>query len=109
LLADIPTSIARYQKAISDTHKRLDFVIASGLYTIGSNMIFKIGTIENYNNNIIIASENMKPGKNNINIKIFSSQALMEGPSIKSNKLKMNNPIEIESKTKFDSKTTFDS
>jgi hypothetical protein len=32
-------------------------------------MILKVGTIENYNNNILIATENMVPGKNNINNK----------------------------------------
>ena len=61
--ADIPTSIARYQKSLSDTHKRLDYVIGSGLYIIPSDMILKVGTIENYNNNILIANENMNPGK----------------------------------------------
>jgi hypothetical protein len=58
-------------------------------------MIFITGTIENYNNNILIATENMKPGKNNININNFLFQPLAEGPSIKSNKLKTNNPIPI--------------
>jgi hypothetical protein len=46
---DIPTSIiARYQKSISDTHVKLDYIIAPGLYIIGSDMIIKVGTIENY-------------------------------------------------------------
>ena len=39
--ADIPTSIARYQKALTDTHTRLDYVIAPGLYIIGSDMYLK--------------------------------------------------------------------
>jgi hypothetical protein len=76
--ADIPTSIARYQKAVSDAHKQLYFVIDSGLYIISSDMILKVDTIENYNNNILVATENMKPGKNNINI-IFLLQPLKEG------------------------------
>ncbi|WP_375674180.1 hypothetical protein, partial [Bartonella sp. CL32QHWL-2] len=42
---DIPTSINRYQKAVSDTHTRLDFVIGPGLYIIGSNMVLEIGKI----------------------------------------------------------------
>jgi hypothetical protein len=32
-------------------------------------MILKVGTKENYNNNILIVGANMKPGKNNINDK----------------------------------------
>ena len=86
--ADIPTSIARYQKAISETHVRLDYVIAPGLYIISSNMILEIGKIEHYNNNILIAKPNMKPGKNDINDKIHKSPPLMAGTSVKTIKTK---------------------
>jgi hypothetical protein len=65
-------------------------VIAAGLYIIGSDMILKIGTIENYDNNILIAGANMKPGKNNINDKKHTSPPLMKGPSVKTCKLKAN-------------------
>jgi hypothetical protein len=88
--ADIPTSIQRYQKSISDTHIRLDYVIAPGLYIIGSDMVLKIGSIENYNNNILIASGKMKQGKNNINNQINKLLPQMEGNPVRTSKLKSN-------------------
>ena len=91
--ADIPTSIARYQKSLSDTHKRLDYVIGPGLYIIPSDMILKVGTIENYNNNILIANENMNPGKNDINSEKNTPPPLMKGPTIKRSVLKTNNEV----------------
>jgi hypothetical protein len=94
--ADIPTSIERYQKYISDTHIRLDYVIASGLYIIGSDMVLKIGSIENYNNNILIASEKMKQGKNNINNQISKLLPQMEGNPVRTSKLKSNVNIIIK-------------
>ena len=87
---DIPTSIARYQKALSDTHKRLNYVIGPGLYIIPSDMILKMGTIENYNNNIVIATVSMKPGANEINNTKNIPTALMEGPGVKTYRTKAN-------------------
>lgn len=85
---DIPTSIQRYQKAVSDTHTRLDYVIAPGLYVIGSNMVLVIGKLDNYNNNILIAPKNAKPGKNDINHKKTLPPPLMEGNSSKKIRVK---------------------
>lgn len=87
---DIPTSIARYEKAISDTHIRLDYVIAPGLYIISSDMVLKVGSIVNYNNNILIATGNLKPGKNDINGKVIKSPPLMQGETVKTVRLKTN-------------------
>jgi hypothetical protein len=42
--ADIPTSIARYQKSITDTHVKCYYIIGPRLYIIGSDMILKVGT-----------------------------------------------------------------
>ena len=98
---DIPISIDRYQKALTDTHKRLDYVIGPGLYIIPSDMILKMGSIENYNNNILLASKDMKPGKivTNINQKIKSLTPLMEGSTVKKSILKTN-PKERETPAK---------
>jgi len=90
--ADIPTSIARYQKALTDTHTRLDYVIAPGLYIIGSDMVLKMGMIENYNNNILIASPSMKVGKNEINSLKNKAPALMKGSPVIKSVLKTNTP-----------------
>ncbi|WP_375654922.1 hypothetical protein, partial [Bartonella sp. CL46QHWL] len=98
---DIPTSINRYQKAVSDTHTRLDFVIGPGLYIIGSNMVLEIGKIDNYNNNILIAPAGSKPGKNNINVKKTKSPPNMEGSKPKKMIVKTNNdPIILDEPVK---------
>jgi hypothetical protein len=85
-----------------DTHVKLDYIIAPGLYIIGSDMILKVGTIENYNNNILIATENMKPGKNNINNKKNIPQPLMKGSKLKVYKLKIKHEsLILKSSTKI--------
>jgi hypothetical protein len=72
-------------------------------------MILKVDTIENYNNNILIATENMKLGKNNINNKKNMPQPLMEGskpkvyiPKANQAKIKL---IEIKPEVKPEIKT----
>jgi len=65
----IPDSIDRYQNAINNSHSKLDFAIGSGLYMIPSDLVMKIGSIENYNNYILVATDNMSFGVNNINNK----------------------------------------
>lgn len=63
----IPDSIERYQNAVNNSHVKLDFAIGSGLYMIPSDLVMKIGSLDNYNNNILIATDNMAFGVNNIN------------------------------------------
>jgi hypothetical protein len=60
----IPESITKYQDAISKTNSRIDYVVAQGLYMIPSDLVLKVGTLVGYNNNIVIASTNMKLGHN---------------------------------------------
>ena len=60
----IPESIAQYQDAISKTNSRIDYAIAYDLYMIPSDLVLKVGTLEGYNNNIVIAAESMKIGHN---------------------------------------------
>ena len=60
----IPESIAKYQDAISNTNSRIDYVVAQGLYMIPSDLVLKVGTVVGYNNNIVVASANMKLGHN---------------------------------------------
>ena len=60
----IPESIAKYQDAISKTNSRVDYVVAQGLYMIPSDLVLKVGSLVGYNNNIVIASTNMKLGHN---------------------------------------------
>jgi len=67
----IPDSIVRYQNAINNSHSKLDFAIGSGLYMMPSDLVMKIGSLDDYNNNILIASDNMDFGINNINNKLL--------------------------------------
>ena len=62
-------TIDRYQKAINDTHKRLDFVIAPMLYLIPSDLVLHLGVTDRWNNAIQVADSNMKPGLIQINQK----------------------------------------
>ena len=62
-------SIDRYQKAINDTHKRLDFVIGPMLYLIPSDLVLHLGVTDRWNNAIQVADSNMKPGLIQINQK----------------------------------------
>ena len=62
-LFSIPESIEKYQNAISNTNCRVDFVVGTGLYMIPSDMVLKVGSLEKYNNNIVIASNDMEIGK----------------------------------------------
>ena len=67
----IPDSIEQYQNAINNSHSKLDFAIESGLYMIPSDLATKIGNLDNYNNNIFIAIDNLDFGINNINNKLL--------------------------------------
>jgi len=63
-LFSIPESIDKYQDAITKTNSRIDYVIAIGLYMIPSDLVLKVGTLVGYNNNILIATSQMKLGQN---------------------------------------------
>ena len=63
----IPDSINRYQNAITKSGVRLDYAIGPNLYLIPSDMIMKMGSVVNYNNNIKIASDDLSFGVNDIN------------------------------------------
>jgi len=68
-LFSIPESIEKYQNAISNTNCRVDFVVGTGLYMIPADMVLKVGSLEKYNNNIVIASNDMEIGQiNDLNI-----------------------------------------
>ena len=67
----IPGSIERYQNAINNSHSKLNFAIGSGLYMIPSDLVMKVSNLDNYNN-ILIATDNMDFGINNINNKLLS-------------------------------------
>ena len=67
----MPDSIERYQNAINNSHSKLDFSLGSGFYKIPSDLVMKICNLDNYNNNILIATDNMDFGINNIKSKLL--------------------------------------
>ena len=62
---DLPSSVERYQSTLQYAMSKVDFVIGEGLYMMPSDMDLYIGTINGYNNKIVIASDNLKMGQNN--------------------------------------------
>ena len=64
---DLPSQIARYQNTLKYARSKVDFVYGVGLYMSPSNMELQIGTIQDYNNKIVIANdvEGLSLGLNN--------------------------------------------
>ena len=54
---DLPSQVARYQSTLKYARSKVDFVYGTGLYMSPSNMELRIGTIQDYNNKIVIANE----------------------------------------------------
>ena len=103
----IPDSIQKYQDAITNARVRLNFAIGPSLYLIPSDMILKINSIEGYNNNIMVASDDMSFGINDINNKTMNTFV----PPMNNEDSKINRPNnrpdnkihqEVESKQKPD-------
>jgi hypothetical protein len=61
---DLPESITRYQNTLQYARSKVDYVVGQGLYMIPSNMDLHIGTLNGYNNLIMIAPEDLKLGQN---------------------------------------------
>ena len=52
---DIPASIACYQERLQYASTPLDFVLGNGLYMAPSDMALHLGSVQGYNNEIVIA------------------------------------------------------
>ena len=61
---DLPSQIARYQSTLKYARSKVDFVYGIGLYMSPSNMELRIGTFQDYNNKIVIATEGLTLGLN---------------------------------------------
>ena len=59
---DLPASIERYRNVLKYSSSKVDYVINYGLYMVPSKMELKIST--DYNNTILIATPDLKFGKN---------------------------------------------
>ena len=60
----IPESIDKYQNSITKTNSKIDYVVGVGLYMMPTDMVLKLGSIQKYNNNILIANEGTTIGHN---------------------------------------------
>ena len=61
---DLPSQIARYQNTLKYARSKVDFVFGIGLYMSPSNMELRIGTVQDYNNEIVIATDAQDLGLN---------------------------------------------
>ena len=61
---DLPNQISRYQNILKCAKSKVDFVYSIGLYMSPSNMELRIGTFQDYNNKIVIATEGLTLGLN---------------------------------------------
>ncbi len=61
---DLPDIISRYQTVLKYARSKVDFVYGIGLYMAPSDMDLQIGSIKNYNNLIVIATEKQAVGFN---------------------------------------------
>ena len=57
---DLPSQITRYQNALKYACTKVDYVFGFGLYMAPSNMELRIGTIQGYNNKIILSTHDQK-------------------------------------------------
>ena len=63
---DLPSQIARYQNTLKYARSKVDYVFGIGLYMAPNDMELQIGSIQNYNNEILIAPPDLELGVNNI-------------------------------------------
>ena len=62
---DLPSHIATYQNTLKYARSKVDFVYGAGLYMSPSDMELQIGTIQDYNNEIVVATTGQELGLNN--------------------------------------------
>lgn len=62
---DLPNQITRYQNTLKYARSKVDYVYGIGLYMSPSNMELQIGTIKDYNNEIVVATGEQTLGFNN--------------------------------------------
>ena len=85
---DLPSQIQRYQDTLKYARSKVDYVFGNDLYMSPSNMEMQIGTIQGYNNEIKIATNDQKLGLNiDINSKPVPPKQInkIEGKTTKTN------------------------
>ena len=79
----IPDSIARFQDYVTKARIHLNYVIGPNLYLISNDLNMKINSIQHYNNSILIASEDMDFGLNDINSHVHITPKNMDNAPVK--------------------------
>ena len=59
---DTAADINRYEKMLDKARSKVDFAIAEQVYMSPSDMLLKMGNIQGYNNNLLIADDSIKIG-----------------------------------------------
>ena len=80
---DLPSSIDRYQNTLRYARSKVDYAIGFNLYMIPSDLQLQIGTITNYNNEIVIATSDQKLGLNPSINNLHINTVITSGPSPK--------------------------
>ena len=110
---DLPSQISRYQDTLKYARSKVDFVYGIGLYMSPSDMELQIGIIQNYNNEIVIATSDQKLGLNNdVNTKPVPAKNMptIQGTKKSSSDLNIKHNIQtsknvVQSKQHDDNKT----
>ena len=109
---DLPGQIDRYQNTLKYARSKVDYVYGIGLYMSPSDMELRIGTFVDYNNEIVVATDEQElglnnsindqpvPPKKNIELKGTPTKKSLPEPKIEKEK----KPIIIEDKKITDKK-----
>ena len=82
---DLPSSIKRYQDVLRYARSKVDYAIGIGLYMLPSDMNLRVGTLRNYNNEVVVATPEQNLGLNdNINNKPVPEGEKLEAPTLPS-------------------------
>ena len=111
---DLPSQITRYQNALKYARTKVDYVFGFGLYMAPSNMELRIGTIQGYNNKIILSTHDQKLWWNaTVNLSadatsysgnvsgITTKKSTPEVPTVLSKPQKPNIPPAVQGKTEI--------
>jgi hypothetical protein len=62
---DISSDVERYENLLKYARSKVDFPVAYGSYMLPSNMLIRLGNVENYNNSMKLADNTMVIGETN--------------------------------------------
>src|SRR5271155_3399978 len=96
----IPESITKYEESITKTNSKIDYVVGIGLYMMPTDLVLKVGSIQRYNNNIVIAKEGISIGHNEkLNTEVQPVSMIVNTPvaNIATNETRHNEQFQVNS------------